>query len=224
MTRRSSTTLVRSWYAATAVAVLVGLVVQIVLVAEDDARFGSAAARVANLFTYFTIDSNLLVVVTSALVAAGRARDQTWFRALWVASLLAISITALVFHVVLAPMLPALHGALAVANALVHTVAPLLFVAGWVMLGPRGVFQVRSVAASLLFPLAWLLFTLIRGAVSDYYPYPFLDVAAIGYARGLAHVGLVAVLLLALALALAGIDRARSRRSHRSSSTNSRDP
>lgn len=212
MTQRSASPLGRIWYAVTALAVLAGLVIETILVAGDRGP-GSALARVANLFTYFTIQSNLLVGIAAMLVATGRARDATWFRALFIAALLSISITALVWHGVLAGPPGALSGAAAVGNALVHTISPAFFVVGWLALGPR-VFTARAVLLSLLYPLAWLALTLIRGALADYYPYPFMDVTDIGYARTVANLSIIVGLALVLALAFTGIERAIDRRSH----------
>jgi hypothetical protein len=33
----------------------------------------------------------------------------------------------------------------------------------------------------LVYPLAWFAYTLIRGSVADWYPYPFVDVSRHGY-------------------------------------------
>lgn len=212
MTQRSFSPLGRIWYAVTAVAVLAGLVIETVLVAGDP-RLGSALGRVANLYTYFTIQSNLLVGIAAALVALGRTRDAAWFRALFVAALLAISITALVWHVVLAGPPGALSGAATLGDTLVHTISPALFAVGWLLFGPR-VFSVRAVLLSLVYPLAWLAFTLVRGAIADYYPYPFMDVTDIGYARTVVNLSIVVGLALVIALAFTGVERVLGRRSH----------
>jgi hypothetical protein len=50
----------------------------------------------------------------------------------------------------------------------------------------------------LVLPLVWLAYTLVRGEVADWYPYPFIDVQLHGYGRvALACLG-VAALILAL--------------------------
>ena len=62
--------LARIWFAATALVVLAGLVTQVVATARLDAGyFDSDASRIANVFCYFTVQSNLIVLVTSALLA-----------------------------------------------------------------------------------------------------------------------------------------------------------
>lgn len=78
---------------------------------------------------------------------------------------------------------------------------PLLAVIGWVAFGPRGLTSARIAKLSLLFPLAWLAFTLIRGAVIHWYPYPFIDVTSIGYGKAVLNCFWVTLLLLGLSTA-----------------------
>jgi hypothetical protein len=40
---------------------------------------------------------------------------------------------------------------------------------------------VVDVTAWLAYPLAWLVYTLVRGASTDWYPYPFVNVDQLGY-------------------------------------------
>jgi hypothetical protein len=91
-----------------------------------------------------------------------------------------------------------LSGADYLADKLLHVVVPLLAVVGWVAFGPRGRVRGRDVLAALVFPVVWLGYTLVRGAVTGFYPYPFLDVDDRGYAAvAVACLG-IAVLFVAL--------------------------
>lgn len=54
--------------------------------------------------------------------------------------------------------------------------------------------HVRSARLSVLFPVCWLVFTLVRGSILDFYQYPFVDVINLGYARVLVNCVWVAVL------------------------------
>ncbi|MGW5743534.1 Pr6Pr family membrane protein [Amycolatopsis sp. NPDC003861] len=166
--------LTRAWFAVTAVVALAGLVTQVVATASAD-------GRVANLLCFFTIDSNLLVLLTSALVALGRARGRL-FTVLWLDALAGIIVTGIVYQVALAGLYD-LHGLSLVSDTMLHKVTPLLFVLGWLLVGPRGAVTWRTVWWSLLYPLAWLAFTLPRGAIDGFYPYPFVDAATLGYGQ-----------------------------------------
>ncbi|HWD69772.1 MAG TPA: Pr6Pr family membrane protein, partial [Solirubrobacteraceae bacterium] len=48
------------------------------------------------------------------------------------------------------------------------------------------------------FPICWLAFTLIRGALAHWYPYPFIDVTHLGYFKAAVDCVWVALLLLGL--------------------------
>jgi len=89
---------------------------------------------------------------------------------------------------------------------------PLLTVAGWIGLGPRGLVGPRIIGWSLVFPLAWLVATFVRGPIVGWYPYPFLDVLEIGYARALLNVAGIAAGYLAIAAGVWRLDGWLSRR------------
>ena len=110
--------------------VLVGVVISALTAANNNAgHFHRAAARLANRFAFFTIDSNLLVGFGALLLAVRLDRSSTPFAVLRLTGLVAIAITGIVFHVALAQTLD-LKNWDAVANELVHTVVPVMAVVG----------------------------------------------------------------------------------------------
>jgi len=50
----------------------------------------------------------------------------------------------------------------------------------------------------LIYPLFYMAFVVIRGKMSGFYPYPFIDVGALGYSRALLNAGGVMVILVVL--------------------------
>ncbi len=202
----------RVWFGLTALVVLVGLVVQIVVTAQaTGGRFPDLGPRLFNLFCFFTILSNVLVLATNALLAIRPDRPSTLFRTLRLDGVLAIAVTGVVFHTVLKG-LHELSGAAAFADFLLHTASPVLCVVGWLAFGPRGAITSRIIGWSIVFPLAWLGFTLVRGAIIDYYPYPFVDVTDLGYARVAINCLVISVLFLALAAGALQLDRLMARK------------
>jgi uncharacterized membrane protein YeaQ/YmgE (transglycosylase-associated protein family) len=81
-------------------------------------------------------------------------------------------------------------------------VVPLLALVGWLVFGPRPRVTARVVLLALVFPVLWLLGTLLVGAVSGWYPYPFVDVDEQG--PGPVAVACLGVLGLLVALLLLG--------------------
>jgi hypothetical protein len=197
----------RIWFALTAAAVFAGVLIQVLVSAgNEEGLFPTAAGRVFNVFWYFTIQSNLLVGVTSLMLALRPERGSELFCAFRLTGLVAITVTFIVFHTALSHLVD-LQGWAKVADQILHTVVPLLAVGTWLKFGPRGLVD-RSIALlALVPPLLWVVFTLIRGEMIDFYPYPFVDVNDLGYARVIANTALIALLFLALAVGAHAIDR-----------------
>jgi hypothetical protein len=198
----------RVWFGVTALAVAVGIVIQCIVTAtSSEGFFKENPDRVFNVFAYFTIQSNLLLGGTCLLLALQPEWPQsTWFKTLRLNGVLCIAVTGIVYHWVLAGS-DNLSGWGSVSNLIVHTLTPLLGVLGWLIFGPRQQTSGQVVGWSLVYPLLWLAFTLIRGEGTGFYPYPFVDVSTHGYGRVLLNCLFVALLFLALAAGATLLDR-----------------
>jgi hypothetical protein len=203
----------RLWFGATAACALAGVTISAFNAANGsgpERHFDAPAARFFNSFAFFTIDSNILIGVAALLLAIRLERSSTAFKVLRLTGMVAITVTGIVFHAVLARLLD-LSGWGRVGNDLVHTIVPVMAVVGWLMTGPRRLMSKRIVWLSLIFPAGWLAFTVIRGAIIGWYPYPFIDVTQLGYARAAVNCCWVAVLMLGLAAGTVALDRRLSR-------------
>jgi hypothetical protein len=193
--------------------VLAGVAISAITAANNaHGHFHPAAARAANAFAFFTIQSNLLVGVSALLLALNLNRSSLPFAVLRLTALVAITVTGVVFHAVLAQTLD-LKSWDAVGNELVHTVVPVMAVVGWLLIGPTPLFTRRAAWLSLIFPLCWLAFTLVRGAIAHWYPYPFIDVTALGYGGAIVNCVWVALLFLGLAAGATALDSRLTRQS-----------
>lgn len=207
----------RGWHALTAVVALVALVVQVVLVASGEAVLVEASlappvhVRLFRFCCYFTVQSNLLVLLTCASLALDPARDGRLWRVARLDAVVGITVTGVIHWFFLRPLLD-LDGASYVTDKLLHLAVPLLAVAGWVALGPRGRIDPVTLRWALAWPAAYMAFTLVHGGASGWYPYPFTDVGDLGYARVLLNALGVVALLLAVALGLRRADDALDRR------------
>jgi hypothetical protein len=202
----------RGWFAATAAAVFGGLALQLMVTADATGGFfDSSAERVLNVFCFFTIQSNVLVGIACALLALDPARSSTAFAVLRLSSVVAIVVTGIVYHTLLGDLFEL--GRLArVADDTLHTVTPVMAVVGWLAFGPRGRTSARIAALSAVFPVCWMVFTLIRGELVGFYPYPFVDVHELGYAGVAVRSVVIAVLYLGLAAGAVALDRRLARR------------
>jgi hypothetical protein len=197
----------RIWFGATAVCVIAGVTISVFTAANNvGGSFHSPLERALNTFAFFTVESNLIVGATSVLLALGPPRSSVGFKTLRLTGVVCITVTGLVYHVALAGLLD-LQGWDRLGDQLVHTVVPILAVVGWLLFGPRKMTSKPIVFLSLLFPIAWLTFTLIRGAFVHWYPYPFIDVVKLGYGGTAVNCLWVALLLLGLAAGFNVSDR-----------------
>jgi hypothetical protein len=146
----------------------------------SDPQFPTAFGRVANELCYFTIQSNLIVIGACIALAIRPASCSPFLHVLRLAGFVAIIVTGVVYHAVLASD-SHYTGLAAFADALVHTVSPILYVLTWLVLGPRGEVTVGRTRAMLLYPAFWIALTLVRGSIIHIYPYGFVDVALHGY-------------------------------------------
>lgn len=199
------------WFTVTGLAVVAGLAIQVPVTASGTGGFFSVPwERGLNVFAFFTIQSNIRIAVASFLLAARTERRSMGFAVLRMTGLVAITITGIVYHVALRGLFELDTWGLA-ADQLLHTVVPVMAVAGWVLFGPRKLVSTRIALLSLIFPVAWLAFTLVRGMFVPFYPYPFIDVTVLGYAKAILNCLWVALLFVAIAATFTGFDRTLAR-------------
>lgn len=212
--RSGAAALSRLWHGALALIILAALVTQLVLVVNGDADADpgpggvtvSLATRLIRLFSYFTIESNLFVLVVALTLAVRPDRDGPRWRIAHLDALLGIIITGLVYAIVLAPETH-LTGAALWANTGFHYVAPPAALVGWLVFGPRPRITWRGIVGAFVWPVLWIAYTFAHGAATGWYPYPFLDVATKGYPTALVNTAAVVVIALVLAAVLKLIDR-----------------
>ncbi|WP_375426511.1 Pr6Pr family membrane protein [uncultured Friedmanniella sp.] len=197
----TSTSAARLWHTVTALAAAAGLGTQLVLVVTGasvlvEDRPPGLAARLLHFVSYFTVLSNLLVLLTTAAAARRPTVDGRLWRVLRLDAVVGITVTGLVHWFFLRPLLQ-LTGWPYVTDKVLHVVVPLLAVVGWLLVGPRPRITLRVVLLGLIYPVGWLVYTLVIGAATGWYPYPFIDVGA----RGGAAVAVTSVALALLILA-----------------------
>ncbi|MER6976962.1 Pr6Pr family membrane protein [Streptomyces carpinensis] len=176
------------------------------------------------VLSHFAIQSNIAV----ALVLTFSARRAWATRrpvpaALTGAVVLYVTMSAVVYHLFLTETSPpfSITGApgthhlwQSVAGHLLHTAVPIAALLDWLLLTAPAHLHLRQAPAWLLYPLAYLAFSLTRGELlpsgaADRYLYPFLDVARHGYKHVLANALLLGLSFYALAILLVAVDHAR---------------
>lgn len=141
--------------------------------------------------SYFTIQSNILVAATLTFAALAPSSSVGAFLLkppVATATALYITVTGLVYYFLLSSLYH-LSGWTLRFDHLLHYVMPPAFVGFWVLFVPRGALHLKVVPSLLVPPLLYGGYTLVHGALSDWYPYPFVDVTKLGYERVFRNIG-----------------------------------
>lgn len=210
MTNFQSMTLQRMWQFLLAIVAWSGLLLQFYVTVLRSPAQGIALARVAIFyFSFFTILTNLLIVlVMTSSLWMSHSRLGRFFARPQVASATFVSIAVVfaVYSLVLRQLWnPA--GVEKVADVLLHKAAPLLYMAYWGVFLRRCRLQWKDALWWLTYPLGYLVYVLVRGALIGRYPYPFLDVVTLGYFRVLLNALVICSAFLGLSLLLVAITR-----------------
>lgn len=152
---------------------------------------------------FFTITSNLLVAIVFSCIAA----DRTGLRSGWIVAgtMLSILLVGIIYALLLHGS-NELTGGSAVANVLLHMVTPVALPFYWLLFTRKGSLAWRHPLLWALYPLAYLAYALARGAATGKYPYPFLNVAALGWQRTALNATCIAAGFLLAGFAIVWLD------------------
>lgn len=96
-------------------------------------------------------------------------------------------------------------------NESLHSVLPMLAALYWVLFVPRFQLRLRHGLFWLIYPLAYLAVTFWRGSLSDFYPYPFINVDVLGVRHVMINSALLFGGFLMLMAVFVGINSRRRR-------------
>ena len=210
-----------------------GLLIAAAIIAQATRTIGGAIDRSAdvattavNFFSFFTVLSNLFSVVVLLIVGLlgvlRRGEPDVEPFALDVARACVMTymiVTGVVYNLLLRGVALPQGTTVPWSNEVLHVVGPLFLLVD-VLFGsnpPR--LPWRSVLGILIFPIVWVVYTLVRGPMVTnpvtgaawWYPYPFLDPHVVnGYAGVVPYVIGIAVALGAFALGVVYVGRRRT--------------
>lgn len=153
-----------------------------------------------NFFSYFTVESNLFAaaILLLSAFAVQRGERQGWLDHLRGAAALYMLITGITFSVLLAGIEGAEFTAVPWDNFVLHYLMPIVMAVDWLIDPPAHRIEFRPALAWLAFPILYAVYSLIRGGIVGWYPYPFLDPDERGYLGVL----VTSAFLIALAIGL----------------------
>ena len=163
------------------------IAIQFVLIIQN--RVTGIPETVIRFFSFFTILTNGLVALyfTAKLF---NVRNKLFRMLRKEAAITAVTTFILVVGIVYQVVLRSIWeptGIQRMVDELLHTIIPIYFFIYWVvsLKNIKAEFNsqihIRPILYWLAYPGLYIVFILIRGYFSGYYPYPFLDVGEIGY-------------------------------------------
>jgi hypothetical protein len=136
----------------------------------------AASHSVLNFFSYFTNLSNIFAATILLLsVLSHKSKSHDLFRYV---STVNMAVVGLVFAVLLRNT--DLGALLPWVNVVLHYVMPVAIVLDWLVDPPASNLSSKQVLLALVIPSVYLVYVIIRGGSSGWYPYPFLNPANVG--------------------------------------------
>lgn len=141
-----------------------------------------------NFVSYFTIIANtaagiFLIFFSLNNAAFSTSRKLTAVRG---AATLYMVMTGIIFAILLAGIEGATLTAVPWDNIVLHYVIPIFFALDWLVNPPMQRISYRVIWIWALLPATYVMYSLLRGAVVNWYPYPFLNPTTSSYTQVIA--------------------------------------
>jgi hypothetical protein len=152
--------------------------------------------ELAGFLSFFTIQANLFVIAVLLIETFNGCGISIDRRAsLRGAAVLYLAITGIVYAVLLSKLPIVKEIVHPVADAFHHVIMPTWVLFDWVVNPPSHRITVRRALWWFVYPLTYLFVSLIRGAITGWYPYPFLNPASPGGWLGIVTVSIACLIL-----------------------------
>jgi hypothetical protein len=107
-----------------------------------------------------------------------------------------MSVTGVVYALILAPNLADVAVPEPWIDWSIHVVGPIAVALDWIVFPPPTRIPIQPMLIWLAFPAVYVAYSLIRGPIVDWYPYPFLDPAEADGYGGVAIWSLVVLVVI----------------------------
>lgn len=158
----------------------------------------------ANFFSFFTIETNMLVIVTlilSALAIAARKKPH-WLDVLRGMTTVFILVVGIGFAVLLSGLEDVALTAVPWDDIVLHYIIPIAVMVDFFLDRPAHRLRFKTSLLWIIYPVLYVVYSLIRGSIVGWYPYPFLNPTLSGVGSvlvtvlGLVVLGIVLILLV----------------------------
>lgn len=198
---------------AIALAALVAVGIQYVtFLSASELGFAGSTIR---YFSYFTIWTNVMIAIgwgAQALLPQSRLGQLFGRDDVRTAATSYIVLVGLTYHALLAAQYNP-EGLQLFADILLHTIVPLAVFVEWLFGAAQRGARFVQVVRWQIYPVVYTAYTLIKGAFTGFYPYPFLDVSALGYGGVTIQLAGLIVFFTLTSLAMVAIGKLQRRMS-----------
>ncbi|QQG50459.1 MAG: Pr6Pr family membrane protein [Candidatus Saccharibacteria bacterium] len=165
----------------------------------------------SNFFSFFTIQSNIIAALLLLYLALTNAASYK-IQVIRGATALYMLMTGVIFALLLSGLTDVRLTAVPWDNTVLHYIMPIVVVLDWVLNPPKNKLPAKVVWAWVVFPFAYVAYTLVRGSIVSWYPYPFLNPQASSYAEVGAVSVVIAVLVVAAGFVLRSVQLGKKKR------------
>ena len=96
-------------------------------------------------------------------------------------------------------------------DELLHSIVPVCVLIYWMLFENKRTVKWNQIPKWLIYPLIYLVFILIRGNLSNFYPYPFVNVYELGMSTVLLNSVILMVVFIVIATILLGLGKLSSK-------------
>lgn len=166
-------------------------------------RVESMTETTIRFFSFFTILTNSLVAVFFTLrLFRPKAGDLAVLHkpGTLTAVTVYITVVGLIYQVVLRQTWDP-TGLQKIVDELLHSIIPVMVIVFWYLYENKSPVKFGQIPQWLIYPLLYLVYVLIRGSLSGFYPYPFINVAGIGWQSVLVNSAVITLLFIGISAA-----------------------
>ncbi len=197
----------RPWIRVVRLVVAVAIVAALVTNTVE-AFLGIGDTTPIRLWSYFTLQSNLLLAVIFVIGAVvARERLPVWWDTARGGAAFYMTMTGIIYVVLIAPPEEFLSWSLSWTGIVQHRIGPWAAFLDWALVWMTTRAGWKRPLSWLAYPVIFLIAALVRGGITGWYPYHFLDPLQAGGWGGVAtltSVVVIAFLVMAVVLHLIG--------------------
>lgn len=198
------------------ISIIAGLIVLAALITQITDQISVGRFKPTQYFSYFTIQTamiNIVVLIVGGFMALRNERDTRLYTAIRASVFSYALVTAVVYNLLLRDI-PNDDGYVGPVwpNESLHVWIPIYIALDWLLTPGRVRIAWSTLWLAVSYPLIWVGVTMVRGSITGWYPYPFLEPDGPNGVTGVViYVVAIAAFIIVLAAIAVLINRVHTR-------------